>query len=227
MMLVYSNLLTMASKNTNYGKTSGAFNKLYVSRKTLIELLEVQGFNVDNVKNFSHNDIHIMAKNAQLDMYLTNDENNQKIYVKYYILKELRPQNVNDIIDELFVIEELLHKGDQLLIVTKSHMNDTMKSELEKIWANTNIYVNLLSIAELQFNILNHEMVPKHIKLNDTEKEAFLRKYNIYKTDRIPEISRFDPVAKAIGLQPNNVCKIIRPSRTSIQGTYYRICINK
>jgi DNA-directed RNA polymerase subunit H (RpoH/RPB5) len=216
----------MASKTTTYGKTSGAFNKLYISRKILVELLENQGFNIDNVKNFSNNDIHIMAKNTQLDLFLTNDTNNQKIYVKYYILKELRPQNVNDIIDELFVIEELLHKGDQLLIITKSYINDTMKNELEKIWSNTNIYVNLLSISELQFNILNHEMVPKHIKLNDTEKQAFLEKYNIYKTERIPEISRFDPVAKVIGLQPGDVCKIIRPSRTSIQGVYYRICIN-
>lgn len=216
----------MASKTTTYGKTSGAFNKLYISRKMLVELLENQGFNTDNVKNFSNNDIHIMAKNTQLDLFLTNDTNNQKIYVKYYILKELRPQNVNDIIDELFVIEELLHKGDQLLIITKSCINDTMKNELEKIWSNTNIYVNLLSISELQFNILNHEMVPKHIKLNDVEKQDFLDKYNIYKTERIPEISRFDPVAKVIGLQPGDVCKIIRPSRTSIQGVYYRICIN-
>lgn len=217
----------MASKTTKYGKTSGAFNKLYISRKHLLELLENQNFNIDNVKNFSHNDIHIMAKNSQLDMFLTNDSNNQKIYVKYYIIKELRPQNVNDIIDELFVLEELLHKGDQLLIITKSHMNDTMKRELEKIWANNGLYVNLLSIQELQFNILKHEMVPKHIKLNETQKQEFLDKYNIYKEDRIPEISRFDPVAKAIGLQPGEVCKIIRPSRTSIEGVYYRVCLNK
>jgi DNA-directed RNA polymerase I, II, and III subunit RPABC1 len=70
-------------------------------------------------------------------------------------------------------------------------------------------------------------MVPKHIKLNNTQKQEFLDKYNIYKEDRIPEISRFDPVAKAIGLQPGEVCKIIRPSRTSIEGVYYRICLNK
>lgn len=216
----------MASKTTTYGKTGGAFNKLYVSRKILIELLENQGFNVENVNNFSNNDIHIMAKNNQLDMFLTNDTNNQKIYVKYYITKELRPQNVNDIVDELFVIEELLHTGDQLLIITKSFMNDTLKNELEKVWSNQNIYVNLMSIAELQFNILKHEMVPKHVKLNETEKEEFFNKYNIYKIERIPEISRFDPVAKVIGLQPNDVCKIIRPSRTSIHGIYYRTCIN-
>lgn len=218
----------MSLKKENNGKMSGAFNKLYISRKILVELLETQGFYVENVKNFSHNDIHIMAKNNQLDMYLTNNDNNKKIYVKYYILKELRPQNVHDIIDEIFVLEELLQKdGDQLLIITKSPMNDTMKNELEKIWSNNSLYINILSLQELQFNILNHEMVPNHIKLNNTEKQDFLDKYNIYKEDRIPEISRFDPVSKAIGLQPNEICKIIRPSRTSIEGIYYRNCVNK
>ena len=40
-----------------------------------------------------------------------------------------------------------------------------------------------------------------------------------------PEISRFDPVAQAIGLRPKQVCKIIRSSETSITNEYYRICI--
>lgn len=218
----------MSSKKASYTNASGAINKLYTARKVLVEILEKQGFNVQDAKNFSHHDIHIMAKNSQLDLFLTNPENNQKVYVKYYILKELRPQNIHDIIDEIFILEELLKKeGDQLLVITKTSMNDTMKFELEKIWSNNRLYLNIMSLHELQFNVLKHAMVPNHIKLNDTEKQEFLEKYHIFKEDRIPEISRFDPVAKAIGLKPGEVCKIIRPSRTSIEGVYYRICVNK
>jgi DNA-directed RNA polymerase subunit H (RpoH/RPB5) len=212
---------------SSYNKSSGSLNKLYISRNVIIELLETQGYDTENVKNFSHNDIHIMAKNAQLDMYLKNTSTNQKVYVKYYILKEIRPQNVHDIIDEIFVLEQHLHKNDQLIIITKSQINETMKTELEKIWSNDELYVNILNFNELQFNILNHVMVPKHIKLNETEKNEFLEKYNIFNEDRMPEISRFDPVAKAIGLKPGEICKIIRPSRTSIEGVYYRLCLNK
>ena len=40
-----------------------------------------------------------------------------------------------------------------------------------------------------------------------------------------PEISRFDPVAQAIGLRPKEVCKIIRSSETAITSTYYRMCL--
>ncbi len=50
-------------------------------------------------------------------------------------------------------------------------------------------------------------------------------KYNIMNDTQLPEISRFDPVAKAICIRPGEVCEIIRPSKTSIKSTYYRICV--
>ena len=53
-----------------------------------------------------------------------------------------------------------------------------------------------------------------------------MKKYNISKPELLPEISRFDPVAKAICIRPGQVCKITRPSKTAIETNYYRICIN-
>ncbi len=50
-------------------------------------------------------------------------------------------------------------------------------------------------------------------------------RYNITDKSQFPQISRFDPVAKAICLRPGQVCKIIRPSKTAIETTYYRFCI--
>ena len=43
--------------------------------------------------------------------------------------------------------------------------------------------------------------------------------------NQLPEISRFDPVAQAIGMRPGNICEIIRPSKTAIYAPYYRICV--
>lgn len=39
-----------------------------------------------------------------------------------------------------------------------------------------------------------------------------------------PEISRFDPVAKTIGLRPGKLCKITRSSPTAVESNYYRLC---
>jgi DNA-directed RNA polymerase subunit H (RpoH/RPB5) len=52
-----------------------------------------------------------------------------------------------------------------------------------------------------------------------------MKKYNITDKIQFPDISRFDPVARVIGLRPGQVCHIIRPSKTAIQANYYRICV--
>ena len=69
-------------------------------------------------------------------------------------------------------------------------------------------------------------MVPKHTKLTSEEAIKFRKDENINNDSQIPEISRFDPVALAIGLKPGDICKILRPSRISITSDYYRFCIN-
>ena len=51
-----------------------------------------------------------------------------------------------------------------------------------------------------------------------------LKKYNILYDSQFPEISRFDSVAEAIGLRPNQLCKITRNSPTAIKSEYYRLC---
>ena len=66
--------------------------------------------------------------------------------------------------------------------------------------------------------------VPKHTILTDTEVADLKKRYNINDTSELPEISRYDPVAQAIGMRPGQVCKITRPSKTAITTDYYRIC---
>ena len=57
------------------------------------------------------------------------------------------------------------------------------------------IYISLIYIKCLQFNILKHELVPEHSILNKEEEEKFKNKYNITENSELPEISYFDPVS--------------------------------
>ena len=59
----------------------------------------------------------------------------------------------------------------------------------------------------------------------DSEVEIMMKRYNIISKTQLPDISRFDPVARVIGLRPGQVCHIIRPSKTAIEANYYRVCI--
>ena len=205
---------------------SSLITKLYNSRKIILDHLESQGYNIENYNEFSINELHIMHNNKQIDMLVSNELGN-KAYIKYYLGRSLRPQNIHDIIDDLFNLESILNKQDSLIIITKDKSSrDTLLAEVKQLWAENAIYINIIDIMSLQFNILEHEMVPKHIKLDEKEIEEVKKRYNIIDNSQIPEISRFDPVAIAIGLRPGEICKIIRPSITAITGLYYRYCVN-
>tara|TARA_B100000035_G_scaffold314780_1_gene332240 strand:+ start:9664 stop:10284 length:621 start_codon:yes stop_codon:yes gene_type:complete len=192
------------------------------SRKNLLDILEKRSYNVNNYKNDGINEIGILLEQDQLDMLCENSSN--KIYIKYYINKILKPQNIYNIIEDLFYLENILEKKDDLIIVIKDEPNDTLIQTIKDIWMNESIYISLISIKRLQFNILEHSLVPKHIILNKKEEEEFKKQYNILDNTQIPTISYFDPVSLVMGIRPENIIKIERYSRTSINSTYYRIC---
>lgn len=197
---------------------------IYNSRKNLLEILEERGFNIENYSNFSITETGILTENNQLDMLLENDITKKKIYVKYYVNKIIKPQNIYDIVEDLFHLESILEKKDDLMIIIKDEPNDTMLENIKDIWVSENIYISLVNIKRLQFNILKHTLVPKHIILTENEKETFMKKYNILNKSQIPDISYFSPVSIVLGIRPDDVVKIERNSRTAIKADFYRIC---
>ena len=57
------------------------------------------------------------------------------------------------------------------------------------------------------------------------KKKKIEKKYYVTDNKQFPEISRFDPVAQAGGLRPNQLVEITRSSPTAITTKYYRLCI--
>jgi DNA-directed RNA polymerase subunit H (RpoH/RPB5) len=207
--------------------SSESIQHIYKSRNVLINILESRGFLVDDYNEFSINEINIMFNNNQLDLLLENNDNTRKIFVKYYLSKSLRPNNIQEIVDDLFYLEEILTKNDELLIIVKDDINDSIKATLTQIWDEKKIFVSIVSLKRLQYNIIDHSLVPKHTILTLEEKNDIKKSYNIINDSKFPEISRFDPVSVVIGLRPDDLCKITRPSKTAITSEYYRLCYNK
>ena len=204
--------------------SSDAISTIYNSRNILMELLESRGYDVSEYNEFSISDVHSMAQNNQLDLLLTGKDG-KKIFVKYYLAKKLGANNVQDFVDDIFHLEKILTPQDDLLIISKDPANDTMINLLKEIWAVNKIYVAVMNISSLGFNILKHTLVPPHTILSSREKAHIQEKYNIMENSQFPEISRFDPVALAIGLRPDELCEIDRSSKTAITAKYYRLCL--
>ena len=199
-------------------------SQLYKSRKILLELLKRRGFDVKGYDNFSFSELRVMNANKQLDMLLTNPTTNKKIYIKYHLATKIRPPYVYDYVEDLFNLEEVLTPSDDLIIIIKDKVNDTSVKLMKNLYITENIFCTILTLKQLQFNILDHSLVPPHRILSNEEINNIKTKYNITHNDQFPEISRFDPVAQAIGLRPDQVCEIIRGSKTAITTKYYRLC---
>jgi DNA-directed RNA polymerase subunit H (RpoH/RPB5) len=200
---------------------------IYKSRGTILEILSDNlGYDTTEYEAFSINEIDAMYSNSQLDMLLKQKEGERKVYIKYYLTaKQIRPQNLDDIIEDLFIIENVLTKDDTLVIITEDEPNDTITTKMKYLYDHDGIFVVIHNIRRLQFNILNHKLVPECTILHDKEIEALKKKHNITNPMQLPEISRFDPQALAMCLRPGNICEFKRTSATAMFYNYYRVCV--
>lgn len=206
-------------------------NSIFKSRNVLIEQLNYMDYDTDDFAHFSISEVNAKYTNNQLDMLLEKKKEDpetgkkKKIYVLYYLTKLIRPNNLHDFIEDLFTTDEVLTKDDTLLIVSKDEVNDTLMAALKHIWETEGYFIVISNIKRLQFNIQEHSMVPKHRIMSKEEVDTLMNKYNIANGKQLPEISRFDPVALSIYMRPGDVCEILRPSKSAILASYYRICV--
>jgi DNA-directed RNA polymerase subunit H (RpoH/RPB5) len=210
--------------------TTSYIKQLYTARKTVISYLKNNDYNCSDYENFCYEEINIMKDTDNLSFTVENSLG-EKCFVKYEIdttfkHNVLKKNSILTLKSKIFDGDEpLLSKKDTLFIVTTNYSEDSIHSMIKNSWETEGIFIVLFNLAHLQINILQHTYVPKHIKLNDEEKEEFYKKYNVTEK-QIPEISRFDPVARALCLRPSQICKIIRYDKISYNNDYYRICVS-
>lgn len=195
-------------------------SSIYTSRNILLEVLKLRGFDVSEYNNYTISHVGSMHEHGQLDLLLENGQ--QKVFVKYCL--DSKP-NLSNLIDEFFKGETpILEAKDDLIILIKDEVNDSAMEFLDYVWSSEHFYITLFNIKRLQYNILEHELVPKHTVLSEEDKQAVLAEYNVT-VRQLPEIGRYDPVASLLGMRPGMVCKIDRKSKTSIHAQYYRACV--
>lgn len=207
-------------------QNSSFISNIYTSRNNILDLVKERGYNTTDYEDRSISDIQKMMNDKQLDMLLNkyDPEDDRKLFIKYHLSGKIRLNQIYEYIDDLYNVEEILTKEDDFIIITKDSPNDTLKKLMNTIWNKDGIYFTIYNLNNYLFNILKHDMVPNHTVLSDEETEKLKKQYNILYDNQLPEISRYDPVAEAIGLRPNQVCKILRKSKTAITAPYYRLC---
>jgi len=202
-------------------------NRIYKSRKNILEILEIN-YKIDDYKDFTINEIDIMIINNQLDMLLTSnseENSNKKVYIKYHTQQSLKENSIDNVVEDLFVLEQVLTKEDTLIFITYEEPSDKIKEKLEYMYSRDGIFIVIHTVDRLQMNILNHVLVPKMTILNKKEEEEVKQKYNIKNKSQFPEIGRFDPQALALCMRPGDIGKFTRASSTALTYINYRVCV--
>ena len=213
--------------------------KVFRSRKVILEMLEKRGFNVDAFKNYTILEIESMRQNNSLkntadiqplDILTGNDGNNQKALVKYIFTSKIKVSSIASLLIELKDNGDL-NEGDSFILVTKDRnvgkatgQDAIIESQLEALYNEHKVFVQMFWVDKLVTNIMEHEIVPEHEIISLIEKETLLEKFSITSYNQLPLILKTDPVAKLLGMRRGDVCKIVSPSETSGEYVSFRYC---
>ncbi|ABM81393.1 DNA-directed RNA polymerase subunit H [Hyperthermus butylicus] len=75
-----------------------------------------------------------------------------------------------------------------------------------------------------KFNILEHELVPKHEVVPPEEAARIIRELGV-RPEQLPWLRATDPVARAIGAKPGDIVRIYRKSPTAGEVVVYRYVV--
>lgn len=204
--------------------------EVYNARNIILELLKHQKYDVSEYISFSVNEINTMYSNNQLDILVERQSDGSKVYVKHMLNnnnKQIRKENLDELVEDLFDIENVLtnKEKDTIVVISEEEPNETIITKLKYLYDHDGVFVVVHNIKRLQFNILKHTLVPEIDILDDDEVERLKIEKNFDKLSSLPEISRFDPQALAVGLRPKQICRLVRKSITSVDAIYYRVCV--
>ena len=103
-------------------------NKIYRCKNTILDMLDIRGYNTEKYKNFSLNEIDVMYKSMEkkvssepngLDFECIKDEANS--YIKFILHTKLRLANLKTLVDNM--IEDYVKSGETIIFVVKAMRN--------------------------------------------------------------------------------------------------------
>lgn len=113
-----------------------------------------------------------------------------------------------------------------IIIVSPSRPSESvMKVLINHNADRDNVYVQIFDIRSLGFNISKHRKVPQHRIVNENEKPAIIKNYNLKSLDQMPKILSQDAMAKFIGARPGDVVEVVGLCETSADNLRYRYCV--
>jgi DNA-directed RNA polymerase subunit H (RpoH/RPB5) len=197
---------------------------IYRSRKTLLDILELRGYDTNPFRNFSPEEIAAAVPGPEnlpaLSFNLKKKDTADKrvCYVRYGKFSRQKLVNTFESAPDATVGETIVLTMDPVLDV---HHQLALKLYFTK---PEPILVSFFWISHIVNNPLNHILVPKHEIVPEEEVQSIMDKFNMIAKSKFPLI-RFhvDPIIRLLGGVPGDLVKITRPSPSAGIYEFYRL----
>jgi len=210
-------------------------DNVYRSRMTLLDILEMRGYDVAKYRKFSPAEAKEALHSLTSLSFVApkKDDATQICDVRYVNI-------TNPKLETYFkenVPDENSEKTEMIIMtegpVTDRHHATALKQYLSmKEEPNENgervrrkLRVSFFSIELLVINPLKHVLVPKHEIVPESEHKKLMESMYITAKSKFPEIKfHVDPIARCIGAIPGDIVKITRASASAGESIIYRVC---
>mgnify|MGYP001296692673 CR=1 FL=1 len=154
------------------------FHEIFKGRENLVSQLKTAGYKTTSVENITADELHYMHMHNDLDFKVEGGD--KKAIVKYFLNKPIKAKAIQEMTSELFDPENMfLPEKSVIILVVDSEPNTTLQDVVKQIFAEEKIHIIIYYLKRLQFNVLDHVMVPKHTILSEVDRASFIEKFNI------------------------------------------------
>ena len=196
---------------------------IYRSRKTLLDILDMRGYETTPYRNFSPEEIAAAVPKVDdlpalsFNLKKKDPEDKRICYVRYGKFSRQKLATIFENAPDATVGETIILTMDPVVDV---HHQMALKFYLRK---PTPALISFFYISHIVNNPLDHKLVPNHEIVPQTEEEAIMKKFHMISKYKFPSI-RFhvDPIIRVLGAVPGNLIKITRPSRSAGVYEFYR-----
>jgi DNA-directed RNA polymerase subunit H len=209
---------------------------LYRSRKTLLNILNVKGYDIKPYEKFGPWEIESMIQSEKINSLRMNlikkEKSNSKISncIVIYRLNRLK-QSIQTFVNSFFDEESEDYiaepQSTEVIVILLEPVNtvdvfhNSALGSLQK-----NLHLSFFQAHSLVNNPQEHILVPKHELVDKDDIPILKKKLNIQSVSNLPFV-RFhqDIQIRILGAIPGDVIKITRPSPSAGIETVYRVCV--
>jgi DNA-directed RNA polymerase subunit H (RpoH/RPB5) len=187
--------------------------------KETIILNAIKMFNNRGIIDENHISLYSNTANANINQneetgFDLSKEESQKLSSSRIDIKFINRKltTIRGVID----IQNFMDKASYKLVIVSNVAPKVIKQITD--YKNTELFYD----SELQINLIEHILVPKHIKLSPAEVEQLVESYQ-YKIKNGKRICIDDPVSRYYNLKVGDIVRIERPSINSGYAIDYRV----